>query len=202
MAAYDRHLQNLVLTLAATAEPAVLALSEDANHRVLHLERTLEPRLAPEAELGHITDWASKLTGATTRIAGLLHLAAGAGTGDIPAASLDAAARLGHYYLAHALAVFDSMAADPLVDDAAAVLDWILRTEQTRFTRRAAFTGLSRSRFRTVADLDPALDHLVDHGFIRPMAAPAPRRGRPPSIVFEVHPSAAKTAKAAEIPWN
>lgn len=198
-AAYDRHLQNLVLTLAATTEPTVLALSREANDRVLHLERSLEPRLAPEAELGHITDWAAKLTGATTRIAGLIHLATGARTGDIPAATIDAAARLGHYYLVHALAVFDTMAADPLLDDAAAVLDWIIRTEQTRFTRRTAFTGLSRARFRKVADLEPVLDHLVDHGFLRPGPAPAPTGGRPTSVPFEVHPGAAKAAKAAEV---
>ncbi len=196
--AYDQHLQNLVLTLAATTEPPLLPLSREANDRVLQLERSLEPRLAPEAELGHITDWAAKLTGATTRIAGLLHLAQGARTGDVPAATIDAGARLGHYFLAHALAVFDTMAADPLLDDAAAVLDWIIRTDQARFTRRTAFTGLSRARFRKVADLEPALDHLIDHGFIRPGPTPPPTGGRPASTPFEVHPRAAQAAKAAE----
>jgi hypothetical protein len=200
MAAYGRHLQNLVLTLAATTEPTLLPLSPDANHRVLHLERTLEPRLAPEAELGHITDWASKLVGATTRIAGLLHLATGARTSDISATTIDAAARVGHYYLAHALAVFDTMAADQLADDANAVLDWILRAERTRFTRREAFTGLSRARFRTVADLEPALNHLTDHGFIRSGPAAAPTGGRPASPSFDVHPRAAEAAQAAKTP--
>jgi replicative DNA helicase len=32
---------------------------------------------------------------------------------------VDAAARLGHYFLGHALAVFDQMSADPIIDDAA-----------------------------------------------------------------------------------
>jgi hypothetical protein len=197
-ATYDRHLQNLVLTLAPGNPIPLLPLSPDANARVLHLERNLEPRLAPEAELGHITDWAAKLIGATTRIAGLLHLARGARTGDIPAATVDAAARVGHYYLGHALAVFDTMAADPLVDDAAAVLEWIIRTGRTSFTRRDAFTGLSRARFRKAADLGPALKHLIDHGYIRPGPVPAPTGGRPASALFDVHPGAAKAAKAAE----
>jgi hypothetical protein len=199
-AAYDRHLQNLVLTLAHTDQPHLLLLSRTANERVLDLERALEPRLAPHAELAHVTDWAAKLTGATTRIAGLLHLAAHPAAGEIQTATIDAAARLGHYYLSHALAVFDAMAADQLADDANAVLDWILRTQNTRFTRRDAFTGLSRARFRTVADLEPALTHLTDHGFIRPGPSPAPTGGRPASPPFEVHPRAAEAAQAAKAP--
>lgn len=57
--------------------------------------------------------------------------------------------------LAHALAVFDTMAAAPDVEAARVVLDWIIRTSRFRFTRRDAFTGPSRARFRKVSDLDP-----------------------------------------------
>jgi hypothetical protein len=136
----------------------VLRLSAEANERVLDLERRIEPRLAPEADLGHISDWASKLTGATTRLTALLYAAGTLRTGwaqPIPATDVDAGARLGHYFLAHALAVFDTMSADPIIDDARAVLDWIIRTNQFVFSRRDAFSGLSRSRFRRVVDLDP-----------------------------------------------
>ena len=177
------------------------SLSTEANERILDLERRIEPRLAPDADLGHITDWAAKLVGATTRIAGLLHLAGTRRTGwthPIPANHIDAAARLGHYFLAHALAVFDTMSADRTIDDARAVLHWIGRTNQTAFSRRDAFTALSRSRFRKVADLHPALTLLDDHGFIRTRPRPAPTGGRPASPTWEVHPRAAETAEAAD----
>jgi len=169
--AYHHQLRAAVLTLAGDTDPITLRLSTEANERVLDLERRIEPRLAPDADLGHITDWASKLVGATTRMTGLLHLAGTLRTdwtGPIPANHVDAAARLGHYFLAHALAVFDTMSADPTIDDARAVLHWIGRTNQTAFSRRDAFSALSRSRFRKVADLDPALTLLDDHGFLRP----------------------------------
>jgi len=198
---YQRQLRGLVLTLAEPGDPLVLRLSAESNERVLDLERTLEPRLAPNAELRHLADWASKLTGATARIAGLLHLATTLRSGwpqPVPAAYVDAAARIGHYYLAHALAVFDTMAADPVVDDARAVLDWIIRTGQIRFTRRDAFTALSRARFRTVADLDPVIAILADHGYLRPGPAPAPTGGRPASPPWDVHPRAAEAAQAAQ----
>jgi len=198
---YHRELRGFVLALAGDTEPAVLRLSTEANARVLDLERRIEPRLAPEADLGHITDWAAKLTGATTRIAGLLYTAGTLRTSwtqPIPASIIDAAARLGHYFLAHALAVFDTMSADPTIDDARAVLDWIIRTNQTSFTRRDAFTARSRSRFRRVTDLDPAMTLLDQHGFIRPGPRPTPTGGRPASPSWEIHPRTAETAQAAQ----
>jgi hypothetical protein len=76
--------------------------------------------LAPEVDPGSIIDRASKLTGATARIAGL-HLAGtlrSAGEMPVPVDHVEAAPRLGHYFLGHALVVFDRMAADPTLDDA------------------------------------------------------------------------------------
>jgi hypothetical protein len=199
---YSSRLSRLVLMLVEQDEPSRLRLDRDADRRILDLERQLEPRLAPHAELAHITDWASKLNGAIARLAGLLFLADVLPTGwggPVPARHVDAAARLGRYFLGHALAVFDQMGADPTLDDAHAVLHWITRTERMSFTRREAFTGLSRARFRKVSDLDPALHVLHDHGFIRLGAPLAPTGGRPASPQWEVHPGAAEAAEVAEV---
>ncbi|GAA2870973.1 hypothetical protein GCM10010472_30400 [Pseudonocardia halophobica] len=200
---YATRLVRLAVTLADQGEPLRLCLNDTADHRVLDLERRLEPKLAPHAELAHIVDWASKLTGATARLAGLLYLADTLPTAwaqPVPVRAVDAAARLGHYFLAHALAVFDRMGADPVLDDARALLDWIARTEAERFTRRELFSGVSRARFRKVGDLDPALRVLEDHGYIRPDTPAGPTGGRPGSPRWQVHPRAAEAAEAAEVP--
>jgi hypothetical protein len=198
---YSCRLSRLVLLLAEQHEPLRLRLHRDADRHILDLERHLEPRLAPHAELAHITDWASKLNGAIARLAGLLFLAEVLPTGwgaPVPVRHVEAATRLGHYFLGHALAVFDQMGADPTLDDARVVLNWVARTGRRAFTRRDAFTGLSRARFRKVADLDPALQLLHDHGFLRLGASSVPTGGRPASPVWEVHPRAAQAAEAAE----
>jgi predicted DNA-binding transcriptional regulator AlpA len=82
------------------------------------------------------------------------------------------------------------MGADPVLDDARHILDWITRTRADAFTRRDLFTALDRKRFAKVTDLDPALDLLEAHGHIR--RAPEPdrvgRAGRPPSPTYHVHP--------------
>jgi hypothetical protein len=61
---------------ATPLSPAVLTFSPLAADRLSAFAETIEPRLAPGADLDPIVDWASKLVGATARIAGLLHLAA------------------------------------------------------------------------------------------------------------------------------
>ena len=114
----------------------------------------------------------------------------------VPTRHVESAARLGQYFLGHALAVFDQMGADPVVDDAHAVLDWIARIHPRTFSRRDAFTRLSCARFRKIADLDPALQLLEDHGFTRPEEQPQRSGpGRRPSPRWEVHPRSAETAK-------
>jgi hypothetical protein len=193
-AAYGQHLRDLVHTAAAWPEPLVIPLSTAADARVLQLEAELEPHLAREGSLGHIADWASKLTGATIRIAGLLHLAqdperAGERPVDVP--MVDAAARLGRYYLGHALGVFDTMGAEPAIDDARTLLHWILRAGGA-FSRRDLFAGVSRGRFRKVGDLDPGLSLLMEHGYLRQVDVARTGPGRP-SVHYEVHPSAAAT---------
>jgi replicative DNA helicase len=172
-----------------------LDLTPDADAAVLTLEEAIEPRLAADGgDLAHIVDWAAKLVGATVRIAALIHLADHLRTGwgePIQAATIDRATQLGHYYLAHALAVFDHMGADPVVEDARTVLSWITRTRIDQFSRRDLFTAIRSTRIAKVGDLDPALNLLTQHGHIRPVpVTPSGHAGgRPPSPRFEVHPA-------------
>jgi hypothetical protein len=192
--AYATNLRALVLTLADWTDPAVLPLTPAANDAVLQLEEVLEPRLHPEhGDLAPVVDWASKHVGATMRIAGLLHLAAhrDAARRPISPDTIAAAARIGTYYLGHALAVFDLMGADPLIDKARHVLEWIGRTGTRQFTKRDLFRAMPRGRFAKVSELDPVLDLLDQHGYIRPQPDPAPRPagGRPPSPTYDVHPA-------------
>ncbi len=196
---YDANVKTMVASLAEWTDPAVLLLKADAAKLLLDFEADLEPRLGEDGDLGHVADWASKLVGAAVRVAGLLHLAGDLRQGwgqAISANTAICAIALAEYFTAHALAVFDWMGLDPALDDARAVLDWLCKARPATFTRRGAFTALSRSRFRKVGDLDPALDLLEQHGYIRPLPEePRTGPGRRPSPTYLVHPSlAAETA--------
>jgi Protein of unknown function (DUF3987)/Toprim-like len=188
---YAASVRALVLTLAEWDDPAVLMLTPEAAELLLTTAEELEPRLSPDGDLGHIADWASKLIGATARIAGLLHLAANLQDGwgkPISRDTMAAAVHAAGYFTAHALAAFDGMGADPLLEDARHVLGWITRSQADKFTKRDLFRA-EQSRFRKIADLDPVLAIVEQHGYIRLIEQPERHGpGRKPSPEYAVHP--------------
>jgi replicative DNA helicase len=193
---YTSELQALAasLTTPASDDPTVLSLDPPAGELLLAFERDLEPRLAADrGDLAHLAGWAAKLAGATCRLAALLHLAShlrDAWAHPIGADTFAAAIRLADYLINHARAVFDLMGADPRLDDARWLLDWIARTNHAQFSRRDAHAAAPRGRFRKATDLEPALRLLEEHGWLRRVDAdpPGPKGGRPASPRFLVNP--------------
>jgi replicative DNA helicase len=181
------------LTGSASDDPTVRTLDPQAGELLLAFERDLEPRLATgSGDLAHLAGWAAKLAGATCRLAALLHLASHLRDGwaqPITASTFAGAIRVADYLIGHARAVFDLMGADPRVDDARWLLDWIARTNQAQFSRRDAHQA-ARGRFPKATDLEPALALLEEHGYLRRIDAdpPGPKGGRPPSPRFLVNP--------------
>jgi hypothetical protein len=195
---YTLELQALAASLAVPAGddgPALLALDQAAAELLLEFERDLEPRLAADSgDLAHLAGWAAKLAGATCRLAGLLHLASHLRDGwarPIDGDTFAGAAQLADYLVDHARAAFDLMGADPRVDDARWLLEWISRTGQVQFSRRDAHQA-ARGRFRKATDLEPALTLLEEHGWLRRVDPEPSRdphgRGRPASPRFLVNP--------------
>jgi replicative DNA helicase len=203
---YTLELQALAASLAVPAGddgPALLALDQAAAELLLEFERDLEPRLAADSgDLAHLAGWAAKLAGATCRLAGLLHLASHLRDGwarPIDGDTFAGAAQLADYLVDHARAAFDLMGADPRVDDARWLLEWISRTGQVQFSRRDAHQA-ARGRFRKATDLEPALTLLEEHGWLRRVDPEPSRdphgRGRPASprfLVNPLHPSSETT---------
>jgi hypothetical protein len=149
---------------------------------------------------------AATAAGATCRLAALLHLASHLRDGWAQPISLDtfaAATRLADYLVEHARAVFDLMGADPHLDDARWLLDWITRTNRTQFSRRDAHRAAPRGHFPKATDLEPALRLLEEHGYLRrvdPEPSQDPRgRGRPASPRFLVN-SLPRAAEMTETP--
>jgi replicative DNA helicase len=193
---YTLELQALAASLTTPAgddDPALLTLDQAAGELLLGFERDLEPRLAAgSGDLAHLAGWAAKLAGATCRLAGLLHLAGHLRDGwaqPIGGDTFAGAVRLAGYLVEHARAVFDLMGADPRVEDARWLLDWIGRTNMTQFSRRDAHQA-ARGRFRKAADLEPALALLEEHGWVRRVDADpvGSKGGRPASPRFIVNP--------------
>jgi hypothetical protein len=178
---YGAMVLGLARSLAALDEPIRIGLDPKATARFQAFRAALEPRRGPTGDLASISGWASKLDGAVARIAGLLHLARHLEDGfgrPIDADTMDAATVIGDYLVIHALVAFDEMGADEHRTGARAILAWITEGRREKFRRREVQRALHR-QFPRIADLEPALGLLEEHGYIRPDGA---RRGvgRPP----------------------
>jgi replicative DNA helicase len=166
------------------------------------IESAVEPTLGGDGELASLADWGAKYVGAVARIAGILHLAEhGADTGPreaVEAHTIQAAWEIGKYFKASAIKAFTEMATDRGTTDATYLLDRIGRLAHEEVSVRDLFTACSRSRFKTVNDLMPAIERLIDHGYVCPLPPPKPTGGRPASPRFKVHKTVAEAAQGAE----
>ncbi|AUY51260.1 DUF3987 domain-containing protein [Streptomyces sp. CB01881] len=194
---YDVRLTALLHTLTALDEPVTVTMTDAADLAIEKLQERYEVQLRPDEPLAHIKDWAGKLVGHIARIATLLHLADHTAVdwrAPVQPATVDRAAEIAEYYTAHTLAVFDLIAADPATDDAHALLQWLQRPRKdgTHRTHIKAHDAVASSRrFKKVADVEPALQLLEQHGWLRSDQPPASgQRGRPQAVTYRVHPVA------------
>ena len=179
----------------------LLHFTDEADAALEQFETWLEPQLHPDAELAHLAGWANKLAGAIARIAGVLHVASGGDQKrDVSKETVEAAIRIGRdYLLPHAQAAFGMMASDEKLAKACRL--WRSISERCAssaysahkaiiFSRRDLFNW-NRRPFERVELMDPIIDVLIDHEFLRlvPEQGAGSGRGKK-SPRYEVNPRA------------
>lgn len=168
--------------------PHILKISPDAATAWQAFAHRVEAGMREGGTFAHITDWAGKLPGAVARIAALLHIArhalSDAAKVEIDIEDMSAALRMADALSAHALAVFDLMGADPALDGARVILRWIERERKAEFTFRDCHYA-HKTRYKRVAEIEPAIEVLIERHFIRARVAKVAYR---PSRIFEVNP--------------
>jgi replicative DNA helicase len=138
------------------------------------------------------------MRGRWARIAAILHLGEqGPEVGPraaVTAQTVVAAHQIGEYFKACAINAFTEMGADHVTADAVYLLARIGRRGQDEVSERDMHVA-TQSRFKTKADLIPALDRLVDHGYLAAMPSPKSTGGRPPSPRYKIHPYATEATE-------
>jgi replicative DNA helicase len=192
---YEAHISALhgVSTVNDEDRPSIVKMNAKARAVLLDFASEIEPELPPGGLLGDVTEWGSKLVGATARIAAILHAADHANDRHwwkkpIPVGTVRRAIEIARYLIPHARAAFALMGTDLAVADAEYILRWISRQSDMAFAVRDLFEG-TKGRFKKVKNLEPGLDLLEEHGYIRFRPPPEKKGpGRPPSPVFDVNP--------------
>jgi replicative DNA helicase len=195
---YDSRIKSLVLSLEKhmerhQGEPVTLTLSDKAQDRFYEVMEAIELRMAPDGDCHEIRGWAAKHAGRIGRIAGLIHMVEyGTSSTVVCAATIAMAARIGRYYLSHAPRAYSQMQLDVDTQDAVYVHDRL----RLHFAREDAGETIAEReiqrlcrKFKNKNELLPALNRLVDNGWIFPIDDSPDGPGRPASPRYRVHAS-------------
>lgn len=183
---YRKHVHSF---LSIPLEYQTLLLSSDAQSAWDSFYDDIEKDMRPENPLEHIKDWASKLPGAVARISGLLHFGEhgkDANNRTISTKTINAACAIGAYYYQHALATFGLMQADPKIEAAELILDYLLRHKPIIFKGRDILRH--KNALRTMDAVNHGLKILMERGYIREQEGKPQGTGRPEAVIFKVNP--------------
>ncbi|KKK61734.1 hypothetical protein LCGC14_3011350, partial [marine sediment metagenome] len=172
--------------------PHIVTVGSDALKEIDRFAIEVEKQLGPGGDFASMGDWAGKLVGAVCRIAGIFHGLIYTASGNPAKAQIDVetmlgAIAIGEYLIPHAKAAFFEMGADPEIDSARRILDWVSSEQISEFTRREAFNSL-RGGIQKVAELDKPLEILINHGYIREVLQERKGPGRKPSQKYKINP--------------
>ena len=177
-------------------EPKVLRFSAEADDALAVFQDRIEAELGGLGDLEEIGDWAGKLHGNVAALAGILHMTRDANN---PAAAEDipvdvecvaAAVEIGEYCIPHARTALGIIHRDGRTHGAKRILAWIRRNHALEFTRREVHQGLRGSQeFQHPDSLEPPLNLLESHEYIRRRPPPRARGAGRPKVVYDVNPA-------------
>ena len=148
----------------------VIRLSREADIIRMDYQARIEKRLGTEWEF--MQDWGGKLVGACVRIAALIH--AGITQSEpgavvrtpVPGETMNAAVKIGEFLAANAEVAYKVMGASESYEDAKYLWRRITESGRTELSRRDLF-NLCKGKFKTVEQMQPSFQILIERGFIR-----------------------------------
>lgn len=169
--------------------PYKIRLSEEAFKEHLEFSKWVEVELRQDGKFVNMTDWAGKLPGAAARIAGLFHCAENPDQPwekEVSQETMEKALELASIFSIHAHKVFNSSESDSTIKQAMRILKWIEDKNLSMFSQKECFDKF-KGTFQKVKDLEPILDLLLEHHYIKNCASIEKKPGRP-SKTFDVNP--------------
>ena len=156
-----------VRRILSTQWSGIIRLSPEADEIRKEYQGYIEKKLGDEWEC--MRDWGGKITGAMVRIAALMHAAEVQGNPtEIPISPevMAGATSIAEFLSAHAVAAYQIMGADEEHENARYLWRRIGSTGQDEMSKRDLWQ-LCKGKFKRVEDMEPALQTLVNMGYIR-----------------------------------
>jgi len=192
--------RNLCCDMLASGGGGNLAYDDGGFKTYASFFDEIEPQLTPDTgELSAIADWAGKLPGQMTRLAGLIHCIAAFEQGKNPldtmidADEASAAVALAKYYLAHTKAVYGAQAEPKAVSNARYLWGRLKNLES--ISKREL---IRKTHGKQDFNLDESLSELGKRGYTRTEYALT--GGRPSETIFTNPESRNIVTKVSKVP--
>ena len=187
--AYEQILLDLFSLSYPDPNIPLIKLDSDALAVYRRFSEKIESRLL--TDLADMSDWGGKCAGVALRIAGLLHCVENRTAPDkIPVSkrTMIRATKITTYFLKHAQYAYSVMGADKTLHEA----KYILRRLETQPKRELTKSGLFHlcrcKSFKRADDMLPALDLLVEYGYLKKRSYYQATGGRPKGDSYILNP--------------
>ena len=149
----------------------------------------VEPQLVSELE--NTEGWGGKLVGAMLRIAGVMHCAKHPKKPSqtlVSEITMKKAVKIAKYFLAHAQYAFSLMGADKSLQGAKYILRKLKQQPKRVLTKYQIFRLCRSKIFIRADDVLPALELLIEYGYMREQSDALPTGGRPKGSIYILNP--------------
>lgn len=186
---YEQMLLDLFSLTYPDKNLPLIQLGGDALEVYRQFSEKIETRLLTDLE--DMSDWGGKCAGTALRIAGILHCVENRTEPEkilVSKRTMRRATKITDYFLKHAQYAYSVMGADKTVHDA----KYILRRLETQGKRELTKSGiyhLCRSKsFKKADDILPALDLLIEYGYLQKRTYYQATGGRPRGDSYILNP--------------
>lgn len=167
----------------------IIRLDGDALVVYRNFSEKVEARLLTDLE--EMSDWGGKCAGAALRLAGILHCVENRTCPDgtlVSERTMKRATKITAYFLKHAKYAYSVMGADKTLHEAKYILRRLESQSKQELTKSGIYHLCRNKCFKKADDMIPALDLLIDYGYLKKKSYSIATGGRPRGDSYLLNP--------------
>ena len=186
---YEKILLDLFSLPYPNSDIPIIKLDSDALAVYREFSEKIESRLLTDLE--DMSDWGGKCAGTALRIAGILHCVENRTYPDktlVSERTMKRATKITSYFLEHAQYAYSVMGADKTLHEAKYILRRLDSQAKQEFTKSGLYHLCRNKSFKRADDMLPALDLLIEYGYLKKRVYYQPTGGRPKGDSYLLNP--------------
>lgn len=186
---YERILLDLFTLPFPNSDMPVIRLGSDALDVYRQFSEKIEARLLTDLE--DLSDWGGKCAGTALRIAGILHCVENRTSPDrtlVSERTMKRATKITAYFLEHAQYAYSVMGADKTLHEAKYILRRLESQSKQELTKSGLYHLCRNKSFKKADDMLPALDLLIEYGYLKKRVYYQATGGRPKGDSYLLNP--------------